>query len=624
MSTLNFGKRIHDLPVASSAADDDELELSLAGGLGSRRIPLVTLAAALADLDIIPGSYPGEDTGVVNLGYPVGNAARYGAVPGSTDSTAAFRRACDAIQSIGTGTVTAPAGEYTILPPGQSTYSGLGDFSNCNGVVIDLAGVVLKVPSTQDFSVIGDFGDHGDLFKFANCKNVKVYGNYKWVDSGGVGLVRTDYEFATPTQRGRTFVGLYGANENVEIDANLTGSHGVIAYARASTSDPRTKNVKVRVTGKNVYYGFLSNGNCENLTLETYIDGVHRAYHSYDPIQHDVKAVVTDNYAFACYISPGPEGIAKDVTIELTNKQSKHCGATACGVVVEVGDIVSTYRGVRVTKLDVEYPTSLAGGEVKMGPAFQFRKTLSGSPDVVDRGHTIENFYLGNVKIRGTPSNGAVISVQPDCKFGSGDTFRDHIYEKWDIVGGAYVDLRGEMWKGKTVLDKITSDGPIRVRTSTFNSAAWPSSSTLGQVLLGAGVVASNLTEIVTGLGMDGVDSAFPIQPRLMYYTTPFSIPVGWSGGPACSNYAWGADYTVQLPAALPGREYTFVRRDGTYTLTLTPATGEAIVGASANQSIRLDTDGGLVKLVCYTAGKWSLGARSGVITNTTTSTTLP
>lgn len=120
----SFGKRIGDLAEATSAAASDDLELSLAGSLGSRKITLNNLLISLASIFGYYALQPYEDPAkVISKLYPFGHALRYGAVPDGdsgtpTDNAAAFQRLSDSLNAVpGLHPIKA------VIPDGHYQYS---------------------------------------------------------------------------------------------------------------------------------------------------------------------------------------------------------------------------------------------------------------------------------------------------------------------------------------------------------------------------------------------------------------------------------------------------------------------------------------------------------------------
>jgi len=130
------GKRITDLPLATSVAADDVFPFVQSGV--TKQAPI----SELLDSDIFTASGSGTETSPADQFNYTANVKNYGATgDGVTDDTAAIRAAFAAIASTG-GTVVFPAGTYKLNPTTNGVVGTAWNFTSAGGNLY--AGVLIS------------------------------------------------------------------------------------------------------------------------------------------------------------------------------------------------------------------------------------------------------------------------------------------------------------------------------------------------------------------------------------------------------------------------------------------------------------------------------------------------
>jgi hypothetical protein len=90
-------------------------------------------------------------------------------------------------------------------------------------------------------------------------------------------------------------------------------------------------------------------------------------------------------------------------------------------------------------------------------------------------------------------------------------------------------------------------------------------------------------------------------------------VQTGWTGK-TIGNLGVGGSAVWNLPAAVPGLAYRFVRNDA-QVFDIDPNGTELIRGGTAGQLLRMNTAGNQVVLACYIAGIWEVESSQGAYT---------
>lgn len=83
--------------------------------------------------------------------------------------------------------------------------------------------------------------------------------------------------------------------------------------------------------------------------------------------------------------------------------------------------------------------------------------------------------------------------------------------------------------------------------------------------------------------------------------------------GRCFSNIGASGTTTLNLPAAVIGQRYEFIRTDS-HDMRIEPDGSEVIRGGGAGKYLELDTDGDSVVLECFVDGKWEIMASNGTL----------
>jgi len=97
--------------------------------------------------------------------------------------------------------------------------------------------------------------------------------------------------------------------------------------------------------------------------------------------------------------------------------------------------------------------------------------------------------------------------------------------------------------------------------------------------------------------------------------TSPYALEHFESGMTFTNEGAAGA-YEYDLPAALPGAAFQFLRSSASYALTIDPDGTDYFAGSSSGLHKSLDSDGAYMKIECFKAGVWHVTAALGTITD--------
>ena len=112
------------------------------------------------------------------------------------------------------------------------------------------------------------------------------------------------------------------------------------------------------------------------------------------------------------------------------------------------------------------------------------------------------------------------------------------------------------------------------------------------------------------GSGEPGVWSPLGTVVGAVDKNATYSVTVGDNGN-RFSNFGAGAAIEFDLPAAIVGMKYSFLRL-ATHELRLDPNVAETIRGGGAGEYLQLDADGDNVTIQCVKAGTWEITSQVG------------
>jgi hypothetical protein len=99
---------------------------------------------------------------------------------------------------------------------------------------------------------------------------------------------------------------------------------------------------------------------------------------------------------------------------------------------------------------------------------------------------------------------------------------------------------------------------------------------------------------------------------RVQANTSATTVIGGAQVGLTLTNTGTANNVTFDMPAAVVGMEYTFLRDSASYVIRIDPNSDENIRGADDGKYLSLDSDGACVKIACVTAGQWEIVHTNG------------
>lgn len=507
------------------------------------------------------------------------NVKDYGAVgDGITDDTAAIRLAAAALDAANCGTLFFPAGTYKVF---SATTGALCEFTGCDGIQMLGYGATLQVPEDKVITA-----SEGYFFYFSDCKNITVDG----FTTGGPEL-----DVSTTTVKGYEFVRCVNGCRNINMPNNrvVNSLSGFISSkALADPDSMRTQNVHIGVLDVvNCWYGI--NGQysgdftkCDLLRTDT----VHRSAFYYGASNLDITVWSKDCVGSSDCPITASHGIAVE-NVRLNYHSS--IDSIACGVGPKVkigfsGQDASLMRNIHIN-LNLRYNATGNTG----GCAVMIEKlTDAGAPDATDRGHQMQNLVITGT-IEGTPSynNGGIIVTDTLGTWGTGDYFSNISLENLRINSPMAVVMSLGNCTDNVLLKNVYSAGALAIR----HDATATRIPRVSRLLL-------DNVQCTNRWIFDGTYQ--PIE-NIRGTGSPQTAYAGWSGH-TITNIGVGGNVEWDLPAAVVGLELTFARV-AAFVMDLDPNGSEVIRGGTAGQLLRMNSDGNMVKLVCYVDGTWEV-----------------
>lgn len=556
--------------------------------LGADSIVNYARTSAEQAADVVPSdsAIPSHDTtGEVD-------PRRYGYVGnGVANDFASIQSAVAVINELGGGTLRFPPNTTPRIYVGAVT-GDLCDFADLDGLNILGYGCTLTVDLSRSITT-----SLGTCFAFDNCKNVFIDG----FTTNGPSL-----DVSNSTVKGVEFIRCINGCRNIQLGTNrvVNWLAGFMATKGVSDADSmRSQDIDLGVLYvENCWYGAVLgfSGNNTRGTIRT--DTVHRSAFVYGTSHLDLDIWSKDHKGtdVNLFAADGLGVTAHHLSdVKLRYHQGTDSDDCGTGNAVELRFWGQSPMCIR--NVDIEYYIEYAGSGDTGGPALLISKYANTDlPDATDRGHKLENLRVSGTFI-GSPStsNGGLIVTDPDCTWGASDFFSNLTLENIKIDGtgsNSQIYLELASLTDQIVLKSVVSDQAIHVRQSDSD----PRAPHTGKVVL-QGVECPNRWSV------DGT-----AQP-LDHYTqgaTPRTVRAGWSGK-TITNLNVGGNSEEDLPAAVPGLQYTFVRADAT-VYDLDPNGSEVIRGGTAGQMLRMNTDGNMVTLKCFVAGTWEVTASQG------------
>lgn len=503
----------------------------------------------------------------------------------SVDVTAAVQAAAAALQALGGGVLRFPPGKYRIF---SSTTGTLCAFEDLEGIACLGYGATLEVYTSKSITA-----SEGYLFYFDNCKNVFVDG---FITNGPT------LDVSSATVKGYEFVRCVNGCRNICLPHNriVNSLAGFICSKALGDADSmRTQNITIGLLDVvNCWYGINGQYSGDHMNVGLLrTDTVHRSFFVYGASHLRANILSKDHKAADVSISSAGGVAMEDVEIHYASGVD----STACGDIQKIELAFSdqtpgTIRDMRL-RMNVRYHSSGSTG----GAAFLLtKKDNGGNPDSADRGHRLENLILSGA-ITGVPSynSGGAIVTDALATWGTDDEF-SNIALKDVRIDSADDKARISMVLGNVndhiSLKNVYTPGDI-VLTHSVSDTRLP-------------YTARVLLENVSCANRYAVNGS--VQPLDILRSTgsPFSIPTGWSGK-VIGNLGTGGACEYDLPAAVPGLSYTFVRNEAA-VFDLDPNGTEIIRGGTAGQALRMNEAGNLVVLACYVAGTWEIVQSQG------------
>jgi hypothetical protein len=517
------------------------------------------------------------------------NVQDYGAVGnGVTDDTAAIQAAAAAIQAAGGGTLYFPAGTYSVF---GSTTGNLCSFTGLSGIACIGYGATIAVPAAKTITA-----SEGIFFRFDSCTNILVDG---FATNGPV------LDVSSSTVKGYEFVRCVNGCKNISMPHNKVKNSlaGFITSKDVGDANTmRSQNIWIGVLDvENCWYGINGQYSGDFMQVDLLrTNTIHRSFFVFGASNLKAKILSRNHKAIDVPVTTLSGLAVVGVDIEYwSTEDSTSCGDAPKVVIGFSNETASTLRDVRVN-LNVGY----AGSGNTGGAALVITKlNNSSNPDPVDRGHILDNLRVSGT-ITGTASynNGGAIVTDTGATWGTGDFFRNIAFENLRITGAnnqSQINVTFGNVQDNILFKNVASNYDIVVKNSATDFRL-PYVATTEFV----NVKCPNLT------ALNG--SAQPLT-ILRGVSAPDTVQTGWTGK-TIGNLGIGGSAVWDLPAAVPGLSYRFVRNDA-QVFDIDPNGTELIRGGTAGQLLRMNTAGNQVVLACYIAGIWEVESSQGSYT---------
>lgn len=523
------------------------------------------------------------------------NVKDFGAVgDGTTDDTVAIQAAAARLQAVGGGVLFFPPGVYIVF---SSTTGTLCAFTGLVGVACLGYGATIKVPTDKIITA-----SEGYFFLFSGCVNVMVEG------------FKTDgptIDVSSTTVKGYEFVRCVSGCRNVVLRNNYANkclSGFICSKALGDPDSYRTQNILIEnLDVYNCFYGINGQYSGDYMTVRNLrTDTVHRSCFIYGASNLNLE-VYSKNHKSTDVPLTAAQGVAmENVYLHYySGTDSTACAASAKVQIGFSGIVASLMRNIHV-RLHVLYPGGSGGTSGGGGAALDIHKVdNSGTSDVVDRGHRLENLVVeGVVEGLPDPTWAAQIPIQTDLNstFGTGDYFSNFVLENLNFKSSKSVYLF------LAALTDLISLRNVQAPTAAIylmQDAGDTRLPYVGRVILD-GVNCLNRYAYDVGTASPPLDFIRGVG------ASPDTVHTGWSGK-NISNDGQGGAIVWQLPAAVRGLEYTFVRSYAD-AVSVKPASGETHRGGAADQSLIMNSAGNQIHISCVTNGVWELNMVQGAI----------
>ena len=517
------------------------------------------------------------------------NVQDYGAVGnGVTDDTAAIQAAAAAIQAAGGGTLYFPAGTYSVF---GSTTGNLCSFTGLNGIACIGYGATIAVPAAKTITA-----SEGIFFRFDSCTNILVDG---FATNGPV------LEVSSSTVKGYEFVRCVNGCKNISMPHNKVKNSlaGFITSKDVGDANTmRSQNIWIGVLDvENCWYGINGQYSGDFMQVDLLrTNTIHRSFFVFGASNLKAKILSKDHKAIDVPVTTlsGLAVVGVDIDYWST-EDSTLCGDAPKVAIGFSNETASTMRDIRI-KLNVAYAGS---GNTRGAALFITKLNNSNNPDPVDRSHIMDNLVVTGT-ITGTASynNGGAIVTDTGATWGTGDFFRNIAFENLRITGAnsqSQINVTFGNVQDNILFKNVYNNYDIVVRNSAAD-ARLPYVATTELI----NVKCANLT------ALNG--SAQPLT-ILRGVSAPDTVQTGWTGK-TIGNLGIGGSAVWNLPAAVPGLSYRFVRNDA-QVFDIDPNGTELIRGGTAGQLLRMNTAGNQVVLACYIAGIWEVESSQGSYT---------
>ncbi len=517
------------------------------------------------------------------------NVVDYGAVGnGVVDDTAAIRRAAAALQAAGGGTIFFPPLVYNIF---QSTTGTLCAFSGLTGVKCLGYGATLQVYLLKVITA-----SEGYLFQFSGCNNITVDG----FTTNGPTL-----DVSQTVVKGYQFVNCSAGCRNISMPNNRVVNAILGFQSEKQLADPdadRTQNIHIGVMDVvNCWYGVTGIYSGDFMRVDCLrTDTIHRSCLIYGASNLDLTIYSKDPIGSSDANLLAEGGVAM-TDVRLNYYSSTDTTASLVSPKVKIGfgnQTPSLMRNIFIN-LNVEYAAS---GDTGGSALFIVKLTNAGAPDVVDRGHHMQNLVISGT-IDGSPSynDGGLIVMDTLSVWGTGDYFSNIALENLRIEAASGPDavaLTLGNCIDQILVKNVYSNGPLAIRNGATGDLRLP-------------FVATTLLENVQCTNRWAYDGAYLPIDNIRATTTPDTVRAGWTWH-SITNTGIGGDMIWQLPAAVVGLEYLFQRTDA-YILAVDPNGSEVIRGSGAGVAVSLTNAGDFLHLKCYITGIWEILSAQGI-----------
>lgn len=517
----------------------------------------------------------------------------YGAVgDGTTDDTAAFIAAGNALQAAGGGKLLFPAGTYVIYKSGVTYAQFPFEFDSISGIHVDFSQAIIKVDPAKSWT-----GSNAALFQFTDCSDIYINGGF----------------FQSPA------VALDGTFTGVEVVSLRGDCRGVtIPYLRVQnalagvqislpTTTTGTRNITIgTLDATGSVYGINAANSGSNMVVENLVtSGCGRSFFIYG-ISHVKANIRSKNFKFSADVGVSTitsgYNVINDIDINYNNTESDAAASTGIGVRLAHSFLDGVAGNISDVRVHIQADLDGTG----IASAFEYSKDdAGGNPDPTDRGHILSNIKVSGV-IYGTPSFGASVHFgRNGTVFGSGDSFYQIDLEDIRILNTTSQSISLERimpaMKGNVYLNKIQAATDVNLWGGS-NPLTYASTSVDARVMVN-GINCDNLLEYN---GVTSVNGVVGIAAP----NSPVTVPHQFSGL-TLTNRGAGGVVAYNLPAAVSGLQYSFARLVGS-AMQIDPNGTEIIRGGGAGKYLQLGSDGASVTLVCRTAGVWDFIQSNG------------